>query len=114
MLFLSLVRGSGAKQRAAIFWQLMEMFRLSGELYTELYRAVHRALSAIQNNGVSAFQGEVYTGRVGPIVGTLERVCIIKKSAFQGSTIPPIDITWLAEHFQHDCNICTCQDMLPW
>ena len=47
-------------------------------------RAVHRALSTIQNNGVSAFQGEVYTGRIGPIVGTLESVPIIKVSAFQG------------------------------
>ena len=56
----------------------------SGEVYTELYRAVHRALSAIRNNGVSAFQGEVYTGRIGPIVGTLESVCIIEVSAFQG------------------------------
>ena len=60
------------------------MSRLLDEVYTELYRAVHRALSVIRNNGVSAFQGEVYTGRVGPIVGTLERVCIIKLSAFQG------------------------------
>ena len=45
---------------------------------------VHRALSTIQNNGVSAFQGELYTGRVGPIVGTLESVHIIEVSAFQG------------------------------
>ena len=44
----------------------------------------HRALSAIRNNGVSAFQGEVYTGRIGPIVGTLDSVRIIKVSAFQG------------------------------
>ena len=71
MLFLSLVRSSGANQGAAIFWQLIEMSGLSGGVYTELYRAVHRALSAIRNNGVSAFQGEVYTGRIGPIVGTL-------------------------------------------
>ena len=84
MLFLSLVRGSGANQGAAIFWQLIEMSGLLGGVYTELYRVVHRALSAIRNNGVSAFQGEVYTGRIGPIVGTLESVCIIEVSAFQG------------------------------
>ena len=59
------------------------MSGLSGEVYTELYRAVCRALSAIQNNGVSAFQGEAYTGRIGPIVGTVESVCIIEVSAFQ-------------------------------
>ena len=45
---------------------------------------VHRALSAIWNNGVSAFQGEVYTSRIGPIVGALESVHIIEVSAFQG------------------------------
>ena len=84
MLFLSLVRGSGANQGAAIFWQLIEMSRLLDEVYTELYRTVHRELSAIQNNRVSAFQGEVHTGRIGPIVGTLERVCIIELSTFQG------------------------------
>ena len=50
----------------------------------ELYRAVHRALSAIRNNGVSAFQGELYTGSIGPIVGTLESVRIIVVSAVQG------------------------------
>ena len=76
MLFLSLVRGSGANQGAAIFWQLIEMSRLLGGVYTELYRAVRRALSA--------FQGEVYTGRIGPIVETLESVRIIEVSAFQG------------------------------
>ena len=81
MLFLSLVRGSGANQGAAIFWQLIKM---SGEVYTELYRAVHRTLSAIWNNGVSAFQREVYTGSIGPIVGTSESVCIIEVSVFQG------------------------------
>ena len=70
MLFLSLVRGSGANQGAAIFWQLIEMSGLSGEFYTD--------------NGVSAFQGEVYTGRIGPIVGALESVRIIEVSAFQG------------------------------
>ena len=69
VLFLSLVRGSGANQGAAIFWQLIEMSGLLGGVYTELYRAVHRALSAIRN-GVSAFQGQVYTGRIRPIVGT--------------------------------------------
>ena len=37
--------------------------------FIELYRAVYRALSAIQNNGVSAFQGELCTGSIGPIVG---------------------------------------------
>ena len=84
MLFLSLVRGSGANQGAAIFWQLIELSGLSGGVYTELYRAVCRALSAIRNNGVSAFQGEVYTGRIGTIVGTLESVRIIGVSAFQG------------------------------
>ena len=60
------------------------MSGLSGGVYTELYRAVRRALSAIRNNGVSAFQGEVYTGRIGPIIGTLESVRIIEMSAFQG------------------------------
>ena len=85
MLFLSLVRGSGANQGAAIFWQLIEMFRLSEDgVYTEFYRSVHRALSAIRNNGVSTFQGEVYTGRIGPIVGTWEIVRIIEVPAFQG------------------------------
>ena len=84
MLFLSLVRGSGANQGATIFWQLIEMSGLSGGVYTELYRVVHRVLSAIRNNGVSAFQGEVYTGRIRPIVGTLESVRIIEESAFQG------------------------------
>ena len=58
------------------------MCRLSGGVYTVLYRAVPRALSTIRNNGVSAFQGEVYTGRIGPIVGTLESVRIIEVSAF--------------------------------
>ena len=84
MLSLSLVKGSSANQEAAIFWQLSKKFGLSGGVYAELYRAVHSALSAIRNNGVSAFQGEVYTGRIGPIIGTLESVCIIKVSAFQG------------------------------
>ena len=62
------------------------MSGLSGGGYTELYRAVRRALSAMQNNGVSAFQGEVYTSRIGPwpIIGTLESVRIIEVSAFQG------------------------------
>ena len=64
MLFLSLVRGSGANQGAAIFWQLMEMSGLSGGVHTELYRAVHKALSSIRSNRVSAFQGGVYTGGV--------------------------------------------------
>ena len=71
MLLLSLVRGSGANQGVAIFWQLIEMSGLLGVFYTELYRAIHRALSAIRNNGASAFQGEIYIGRIGPIVGTL-------------------------------------------
>ena len=52
-------------------------------VYTELYRAVHKALSAIRNNGES-FQGEAYTGRIGPFVGTLESVRIIEVSTFQG------------------------------
>ena len=62
------------------------MSGLLGEFYTEMYRAVHRALSAMRNNGVCAFQGELYTlsGSIGPIVGTLESVCIIEVSAFQG------------------------------
>ena len=60
------------------------MSGLSGGVYTELYRAVHRALSTIRNNGVSAFQGEVNTGRIWPIVGTLESVCIIEVFAFRG------------------------------
>ena len=71
-------------QGAAIFWQLIEMSGLSGGVYTELYRVVHRALSAIRNNGVSTFQGEAYTGRIGPIIGTLESVRKIEVSAFQG------------------------------
>ena len=69
MLFLSLVRGSGANQGATIFWQLIEMFGLSGKVYTELHRAVHRALSTIQNNGESACQGEAYTGKIGHSLG---------------------------------------------
>ena len=86
MLFLSLkfVRGSGGNQGAAISWQLIKMSGLLGGFYTKLYRAVHRALSAIRDNRVSAFQGEAYTGRIGPIVGTLESVRIIEVSAFQG------------------------------
>ena len=84
MLFLSLVRGSGANQGVAILWQLTEMSGLLDGVYTELFRAMHRVLSAIRNNGVSAFQGEVYTGRIGPIIGTLESVRIIEVSAFQG------------------------------
>ena len=56
MLLLS--DGSDANQGAAIFWQMIEMSGLSGGVHTELYRAVHRALSAIRNNGVSAFQGK--------------------------------------------------------
>ena len=52
--------------------------------YTELYRAVRKALSTIRNNGVSAFQGEVYTSNIGPIVGTLESVHTIEVSAFHG------------------------------
>ena len=42
VLFLSLVRGSGANKEVAIFWQLIEMFELLDEVYTELYKAVHR------------------------------------------------------------------------
>ena len=92
MLFLSLVRGSGANQGAAIFWQLIDMSGLLGEVYTELYRAVHMASSAIQNKVLSAFQGEVYPGRIGPIVGTLKSVRIIEVSIYQGclqSVVPP-------------------------
>ena len=87
VLLLPLVRGSGANQGAAIFWQLIEMSGLLGGVYTELYRAVHRVLSAIRNNGVSVFQGEIYTGRIGPIVGTLESVRFSGVSAKQGSTV---------------------------
>ena len=60
-----------------------EVSRLSGEFYTVLYRAVHMALSA---NGVSAFQGEHYTGSFiqGQLLGTLESVRIIEVSTFQG------------------------------
>ena len=83
MLFLSLVRGSGAAG-SGHFLAADQMSRLSSGVYTELYRVVHRALSAIQNNGVSAFQGKVYTGRIGPIAGTLKSVRIIEVSAFQG------------------------------
>ena len=61
------------------FRQLIEMSGLSGGVYTELHRAVHRALSGIRNNRMSTFQG-----RIGPIVGTVESVCIIEVSAFQG------------------------------
>ena len=60
------------------------MSGLSGGVYTEFYRAVRRALSTIRNNGVSAFQGEVYINRIGPIVGTFESVRIIEAYAFQG------------------------------
>ena len=63
------------------------MSGLSGAVYTKMYRAVRRALSAIRNNGVSAFQGEVYTSRIGRIVGTLESVRIIEVSARWGSTV---------------------------
>ena len=45
---------------------------------------VHRALSAIRNNGVSVIQWEHYTGSIRPIVGALESVRIIEVSAFQG------------------------------
>ena len=123
MLFLLLVRGSSANQGAAIFWQLIEMSGLSGEVYTELYRAVHRALSAIRNNGVSAFQGEVYTGRIGSIVETLEIVRIIEVSAFQGypqGGVPLYTncqivnflpfIQWAQ---QHDCSGLELPDQLP-
>ena len=106
MLFLSLVRGSGANQGVAIFWQLIEMSGLLGGAYTELYRAVCKALFAIQNNGVSAFQGEVYTGRIGPIIGTLESVRIIEVSAFQGC---PQDGVLLYLCF---CTFMVCRYML--
>ena len=87
VLFLPLVRGSGANQGVAIFGQLIKMSGLLGGVYTELYRAVHRVLSQYEINGVSAFQGGVYTGRIGPIVGTLESVRIIEVSARRGSTV---------------------------
>ena len=57
MLFLSLVRG---------------------DFYTELHRALHRALSAIRNNVVFVFKGNIVQVAWG------ESVCIIKVSAFQG------------------------------
>ena len=63
------------------------MSGLSDGVYTELCRAVHRVLFAIRNNRVSAFHGEVYTGRIGPIVRTLESVRIIEVSARRGSTV---------------------------
>ena len=69
------------------FWQLVKMSGLLGGIYTELYRMVHRALSAIRNNGVSAFQGEVFTGRIGPIIGILESVHIIEVSARRASIV---------------------------
>ena len=59
------------------------MSGLLGEVHAELYRAVHRAQYRI-TAGVPAFQGELYTGRIWPIVGTLESVHIIEVSAFQG------------------------------
>ena len=67
-------RSSSANQGVAIFWQLIKMSRLSGEVYTELCRVVHRVFSAIRINGVSTFQGKVHTGGMGPIVGTLRSV----------------------------------------
>ena len=84
VLFLSLARGSGVNQGAAIFWQPIEMSGLLGDVYAKLHRAVHRVLYTIWINGVSAFQREVYTGRRGPIVGTLESFHIIKVSTFHG------------------------------
>ena len=66
---------------------------MSGEVYTELYRAVHRALSAIRNNRVSAFQGEVYTGRIGSIVGTF--VLISYFHAF--ATRPTVRVAFLED-----------------
>ena len=69
------------------------MSKLSGEYYTELYRAVHTVLSVIRNNRVSAIQGEHYTGNIGPIVGTLESVCIIEVSAFQGCLYSTVLLT---------------------
>ena len=100
MLFLSLVRGSGANQEVAIFWQLIKKSGLLGGIYTELHRAVHRALSAIRNNGVSAFQGELYTGNIGPIIGTLEGVRIIEVYARRGSNVN--DCCHLfGSHFEH-------------
>ena len=78
------------------------MSGLLGGVYTELYRAVHRALSTIQNNGVAAFQGEVYTGRIGPIVGTLESVRIIEVSAFQGCPQGGVPLyLYIHTHTQH-------------
>ena len=78
------MQGSGAirKQPFSNSWSKCPDYRV--EFCTELYKAVHRALSTIRNNRVSTFQGEVYTGRIGPIVGTLESVRIIEVSTFQG------------------------------
>ena len=58
MLFLSLVRGSGANQGAAIFWQLMEVSGLSGGVYTELYRAVHMCCPQYGITGCPHFKGK--------------------------------------------------------
>ena len=52
--------------------------------FTQCCIGLHQALSAIRINGVSAFQGEVYINRIGPIVGTFESVRIIEAYAFQG------------------------------
>ena len=79
------------------------MSRLSGDFYTELYRAVHRVLSTIQNNRVSTFQGELHTSSIGPIVGTLENVHIIKVSAFQG--YPQGGVPLYTAHIIYNC--CT-------
>ena len=87
VLFLLLVRGSSAPSDSGHFLTADRNVRIIGWGYTELYRVVHRALSAIRNNGVSTFQGEVYTGIIGPMVGTLENVRIIEVSARRGSTV---------------------------
>ena len=60
------------------------MSGLLGEFYTELYRAVHRTLSAIRNNRVSAFQGELYTDSIGPIVRTLQVSALSRCPLFRG------------------------------
>ena len=77
------------------------MSRLSGEVYTELYRAVQRALSAIRNNGVSASQGEVYTGRIRPIIGTSESVRIIEVSTFQACPQGGVPLYFITSYQLH-------------
>ena len=59
---------------------------------------MHRTLSAIYNNGVSTFQGELYTGSIGPNVGTSESVRIIEVSTFQGCPQAGFHCIWIVVH----------------